>query len=84
VHFSGKDIKERCISVGGIRCPGKVGGRRSFSRAGDEKNSGFKVEGKKKKKKVRPFPPPLALFVLHGAMFAWSWELQHMPLFLGS
>lgn len=43
-----------------------------------------KWRAKKKKKKVRPFPPPLALFVLHGAMFAWSWELQHMPLFLGS
>lgn len=37
-----------------------------------------------KKKKVRPFPPPLALFVLHGAMFAWSWELQHMAFFLAS
>lgn len=81
--FLRKGHKRKVHLSGGIRCPGKVGGRRSFSRAGDEKNSGFKVEGKKKKK-VRPFPPPLALFVLHGAMFAWSWELQHMAFFLAS
>jgi hypothetical protein len=47
--FLRKGHKRKVHLSGGIRCPGKVGGRRSFSRAGDEKNSGFKVEGKKKK-----------------------------------